>query len=373
MRELVDTPFGDNPETFSDTVAATQIQPLISSLPEPTTIISASSNPSDSAHTPICFEGPEKRLEIDFKPVFQNPRGFRVYTAKQLQKFILDSAKCTIISQTSNQHFDSYVLSESSLFVYPYKVILKTCGTTTLLAALPNLLQLATQIGSSVEFVTYSRKNFNFPQVQPNPHSCFQEEVRYLNMFFEGTPFIFGPMTSDHWFLYVADYSQNDLFARTEYTLEIMMSDLDPACMKQFYKQEGVDVKQTTKRSGISDIIPETRIDDCQFEPCGYSMNGLLNEVYSTIHITPEPQCSYVSYETNLSTKSFTQVIGKVLETFRPGRFSIALFVENSQPEDLGNLPWNFAIPGFKLAHKQEVVFGEDITYSIFYCNYKSL
>jgi len=368
MRESADTfseTFRDNPQTISISSSNNPIQQNISP-------VSISSMPEPTFEKP-CFEGPEKRLEIDFKPVFENSRGFRVYTAQQLQKFILDPAKCTIIDQMSNQHFDSYVLSESSLFVYPYKVILKTCGTTTLLAALPNLLQLATQMGSSVEFVTYSRKNYNFPDSQPTPHSCFQEEVRYLNMFFEGTPFIFGPISSDHWFLYVADYSQNDPLSRTEYTLEIMMSELDPECMKQFYKHEGISVKQTTSESGISAIIPDTKIDHCQFEPCGYSMNGQLQEVYSTIHITPEPECSYVSYETNLAPNSFTEIIQRVLKTFRPRRFSIALFVENSQPEDLGKLPWNFAIPGFRLAHKQEVVFGEDITYTIFYCNYRTL
>ena len=129
------------------------------------------------------------------------------------------------------------------------------------------------------------------------------------------------------------------------------------------------------KKSGISDLIPDTVIDDVLFDPCGYSMNGLLPDVsilacydwkpnqsntdqvpssatsertnqtpvicnhrgsrsgstpfsvifpcipvcsnflveqmeicefydlqgqYFTIHITPEPECSYVSFESNV-------------------------------------------------------------------------
>ena len=88
----------------------------------------------------IGFEGFEKRLEISFfQPgLFADPegRGLRALTKSQLGE-ILTPAACTIVSSLKNDNVDSYVLSESSLFVYAYKIIIKTCGTTKLLLAIP--------------------------------------------------------------------------------------------------------------------------------------------------------------------------------------------------------------------------------------------
>ncbi|KAL0803613.1 hypothetical protein Bca101_096103 [Brassica carinata] len=71
--------------------------------------------------------------------------GFEVTRSRprsQLDKIHTPSA-CEIVSSLSNDHFDSCILSESSFFVYPYKVIIKTCGTTKLLLSIPPLLNLA--------------------------------------------------------------------------------------------------------------------------------------------------------------------------------------------------------------------------------------
>jgi S-adenosylmethionine decarboxylase len=80
----------------------------------------------------------EKKLAVDFICT-HGVANLRLMPREDIDAF-LTAAKCTIISQTSNDEMDSYVLSESSLFVYPSQVIVKTCGTTSLLYCLPQLL-----------------------------------------------------------------------------------------------------------------------------------------------------------------------------------------------------------------------------------------
>jgi S-adenosylmethionine decarboxylase len=77
--------------------------------------------------------------------------------------------------------------SESSLFVFPHKLILKTCGTTTLLAGIPPILELAQKAGfpyGEIYRVFYSRKSFMFPERQRSPHGSWGEEVQRLNSYF---------------------------------------------------------------------------------------------------------------------------------------------------------------------------------------------
>lgn len=62
-------------------------------------------------------------------------------------------------------------------------------------------------------------------------------------------------------------------------------------------------------------------------------MNGVTkNGCYMTIHITPEPDFSYVSFETNIPSSSIKDTIGKVLETFLPGKFTVTVFTNQDSP-----------------------------------------
>jgi len=310
--------------------------------------------------TVLGFEGPEKRLEIDFKRNLDNPLGLRAFSKDQWQE-MLNDAKCTIISTKHNEYFDSFVLSESSLFVWPYKMMLKTCGTTTLLKVIPKLLEMATSCQLSVELVMFSRKNFLFPQVQVYPHTDWQLEVNYLDQYFQGgQSYVLGPMTKDHWFLYLSDYSStgSGVEKTKETTLELMMHNLDPSAAIEFYRKEGVEDQD--KFPGVTELVPGQDTDEFNFTPCGYSMNGLRDDVYSTIHVTPEPHCSYASFETNWvpHVPATKEMLSRVFQMFKPGTVTLAYFAENvttchhgDHHQQHQSQAWD-EMPGYQVMHR---------------------
>jgi S-adenosylmethionine decarboxylase len=259
-------------------------------------------------------------------------------------------ARCTILSAITNQYLDAYVLSESSLFVYPYMVMLKTCGTTTLLRCMAVLIELGKRVGLEIDWVGYSRKNFNFPDDQAFPHTSFSQEMDYLYSHkrlcdrLDGSGYTLGPVTGDHWFVFVADHTHRSTAADvdTDRVLNIMMFDIDEDVADlfqygEYVKQEGEETKEEeicrisreqTTMSGIDALCPGAIIDPRAFEPCGYSMNAILYRSYSTIHITPESGSSYVSFETNQKLLSYKPLINNVIRTFRPKRFVMTLMAD---------------------------------------------
>eukprot|EP01116_Phalansterium_solitarium_P005953 TRINITY_DN18279_c0_g1_i1.p1 TRINITY_DN18279_c0_g1~~TRINITY_DN18279_c0_g1_i1.p1 ORF type:complete len:400 (+),score=129.61 TRINITY_DN18279_c0_g1_i1:224-1423(+) len=287
------------------------------------------------------FEGPEKRLQVDFFANPLRPYGLREFKAEQWQE-LLNLAKCTIISQTSNAFFDSYVLSESSLFVYPNKIMLKTCGTTTLLHCVDKLLEFAAAVDLIVKLIVFSRKNYVFPKEQQHPHDDWSNEVLHLNRLFDGEAHVIGPVTGAHWYVYVADYSdcapvsddellsvddaaELEHLVRPQPTLEIMMHGLSLAVCRRFYRT--ADTQDKDKFPGVAELLPGSTTDEFNFSPCGYSMNGLLGPAYYTIHVTPEPHCSYASFETNaeLSAAARAELVLKVLTLFEPSTAFVTL------------------------------------------------
>lgn len=309
------------------------------------------------------FEGFEKRLDIVFdyrrgpghSIDHESKYGLRSVPRNELD-LMLSLAECTIVSQLRNKFFDSYVLSESSLFIYPNRVVIKTCGTTKLLSCIPQLLESALKIGMEPSRCRYSRGTFMFPQAQPELHRNFSSEAKYLDNYFGhlgngGKAYVLGDALSfPNWHVYVAD-SQTHRQPQSTYTLEMCMTKLDKMKAHQFFQTSGLTAAGLTKSSGIRDILPTSEIDDFLFEPCGYSMNGIEKSAHSTIHVTPEDGFSYASFETmgySDTQVKVSSLLGKVLAVFRPDCFSVALHVDGLPQAGgtwSGTLP---SIPGYR-------------------------
>lgn len=166
---------------------------------------------------------------------------------------------------------------------------------------------------------------------------------------------------------------------RPDQTLEILMSRLHPSVCASFYHPSSSPTtpytsplyaddpsdadahalgSQLSQTLGITDLLPGATLDSFLFSPCGYSSNAVQGDRYATIHVTPEPDYSYASFETNLDfvsspstanattgstilpssaestkTTSLQELVEKVLVIFKPAKMSMTLFVSVDEDE----------------------------------------
>lgn len=304
------------------------------------------------------FEGPEKKLDIFFRPAAP-PEGLRHFAADTWAELLKD-ASCSILSTKENEHFDAYLLSESSLFVFPHRVILKTCGTTTLLLVLPKLIRMAEFLGSSIELLQYGHLRYKFPEQQIFPHSSIAEEQAYLARHF-GTVFrsTLGPSEGCCWSMFAVESPDLKLEpmpaapADGDDVLEIAMEGLALDVCALFSRgassasAAGVPERELavsmTERSGLLELLPDVAIDDWAFEPCGYSMNGLRLGYYYTVHVTPEPDFSYASFETNDPRYREPNLVQRIVSAFAPSVAVVSLTTRRA-----GNELPAYSLPSFE-------------------------
>ncbi|KAJ4873404.1 S-adenosylmethionine decarboxylase proenzyme 4 [Raphanus sativus] len=292
------------------------------------------------------FEGFEKRLELRFfndnttttSTTNKSPMGLRLIDFESLDQ-VLTQVQCTVVSAVANHSFDAYVLSESSLFVYPTKIIIKTCGTTQLLKSIRPFIHLARTLNLTLRACRYSRGSFIFPKSQPFPHTSFEDEVVIVE---DSLPkslrhrkaFVMTPSNNPsrawHVFTASADVEPDEPLV----VVEVCMTELDPVNALSFFRRKGDENndsagKEMTRLSGIDAINENAFVCDFAFDPCGYSMNGVDGDRYSTIHVTPEDGFSYASFECGLSLHDdgrgdIAEVLSRAIDVFRPSCVSIA-------------------------------------------------
>ncbi len=261
------------------------------------------------------FEGSEKKIEVIFNKKIKSLR----HEPKERWQALVKASKAQILSEISNESMDAYLLSESSLFVYDYYLVMITCGTTRLISAVEELMKNYST--DDIEVFFYERKNELLPQAQTTD---FFKDVTLLKKWFHGEAMRFGREDEHHLYLFASskDYTpEND-----DHTMEVLMHGIDPEVIARFSHCSGCDSEQLRKDSGIADIVLGD-VDDFIFEPMGYSLNSIYKNRYFTIHITPESLGSYISFETNAFSKDEQiQWAEKVLKVFKPMSFDLVFF-----------------------------------------------
>lgn len=292
---------------------------------------------------PFYFEGPEKKLEVFFTAASTGEADFR-QISQPVWSDVLADANCSIIHSLSNDVFDSYLLSESSFFVYPHKLIVKTCGNTTLLLMLPKLMSIAASLGISLSHVHYSHFRLALPQLQPYPHASFADEQSALASLLSGhiaavSAQVLGEDSinpgATRWYALCADARPLAVIAPPSPSepdvIEVAMEGLSSAVCKlfegaTFAPLAGKSLAQAmSAASGIGALVAGALVDDWAFEPVGYSMNALRDAYYYTVHITPEESFSYASFETNDPGFANDNALKAILDVFQPTTCTVTL------------------------------------------------
>lgn len=224
------------------------------------TMSSSSVSTDTNAFPAPPFEGSEKRLEVDFAATCSaeeasNWSGMRALNRDQLDR-ICQYAKCCIVSTRRTEHFDAYVLSESSMFVYPRRFVLKTCGTTTLLHALEEILSAAKLVGLRPCRVKFTRACFQFPSNQPFPHDSFENETIFMKNILKNASlehfkaFQLGDSLKwPRWHVFVA--TNDNLPMGAPFTLECCMTGIRKDRAANFFRGESfTDANSVTVQTG---------------------------------------------------------------------------------------------------------------------------
>ena len=279
---------------------------------------------STAAH----FEGTEKKVEL----VVGEGAPALLDLGDEFWRSICHAAGAEILSRISCDSCVAYLLSESSLFVFRNKMLMLTCGRTSLVDGVLALLE--TVPAEQIEMLIYQRKNEAFPHEQP---SSFHDDASRLNGRLPGRAFRFGHEDEHH--LYMFHLARPYESSADDVTVEILMYGLDEGVRREFWQESSESGETIRKTTGIDRILPGFQIDDHRFDPGGYSLNAIRGDEYYTVHVTPEEHASYASFETNHRFgQDPNEMISRVLQIFRPRSYDLVLFDHAaSMPVDAGS------------------------------------
>ena len=276
------------------------------------------------------FEGTEKKLELIIDPALDSLRTY----GDEYWTSVAQRAGADVLSKLSNDFCNAYLLSESSMFVFDHRVMMMTCGQTTLPDAALMLLERIP--ANRVRRLIYKRKQEVSPQDQP---TGFFDDARLLNERLPGCAYQFG--NQDEHQLHLFHMDRDPAADAQGTTVEVLMHGLGDLARRDFCITERPTTAEVREITGVDRIIPDFSLDDHLLENKGYSLNAIRGDEYYAVHVTPEETCSYASFETNHRFEGdLARLLGRLIGIFRPSAWDLILFDRNEGP---------IAVPGYRL------------------------
>lgn len=296
------------------------------------------------------FEGPEKKLELIFKAkagnLLKKPRAF--------WDELVDLAKAKILSSIETDACKAFLLSESSLFVWEDRIILITCGTTTLIEATKHII--STFGKDSLDEVFYERKNEYQPSLQK---TSALDDVNSLKEILGGNILRLGRKDDHHVYIF-NNYLGSDKTDAKVNTLEVLMYGIQGPLKECDPKNQE---SQKNILESLQEILPDFKLDPYFFEPEGFSFNGLNGSQYATMHVTPQGSENYLSFELDqVDLPKAEKIVRDLVSLCKPISYDIILF--SDEEENVGLHSEQYEV---KQISKAETESGYNVLYSHFY------
>ncbi|MCW3172389.1 S-adenosylmethionine decarboxylase proenzyme [Shewanella subflava] len=274
------------------------------------------------------FEGSEKKAEIWIEPTSGSLRALPYSFWKQ----IVSLAKADILSQMGNDKCDAYLLSESSLFVWDHKIVILTCGLSTLIDCINGFIDA---IGvNNIKLLTYQRKNEYVAHLQS---STFIEDIAMLRQRLAGSACRVGHLDHHHHFIFTSGAFNQ--IAPQDKTCEVLMYHIS-GIVADYLRTQQQSIAKIYSLLQLDELFAGFTYDAHLFTPLGFSINGIKDNFYYTIHITPQEKSSYVSIETNVDLNHYPiDIAAKLLAILQPRSWDFIGFnIQISSPNTPENI-----------------------------------
>lgn len=272
----------------------------------------------------MSFENAEKKIEITFK---QGSKSLKILP-KAFWDTLAAKAKVRILSSVNSPLCDSYLLSESSLFVFPQKLLLITSGQGSLLGMVEHVLSHFKL--EEVDAFFYEVKGESY-------QNDFLKEAFALSQLIPGTLMNLGDRDSDQVSLFYLDRPSAHI-KNSEATFEILIHELDPIFQEVFALDKASARKWLSEGSGFKSFFESFDVQDFSFQPFGYSLNAIKGDKYFTFHVSPHERGSFASLETNFVEIGAEKLLEASYSLFKPRSLQLVSYsphknIEFSAPQ----------------------------------------